>query len=73
MNGPDETIQAPTSRRPCLVNGCSCKDARIVSRRRAAYFAARARVTGQTADRVIPAESDWLLPADVTPSQAVND
>jgi hypothetical protein len=66
MNGPDETIdQARTSRRPCLVDGCSCKDARIVSRRRAAYFAARARQTGQTADRVVPTEPDWLLPGSI--------
>ena len=56
--------QAQPSRRPCLVDGCPCKDARIVSRRRAAYFAARARVTGQTADRVIVREPEWSLAID---------
>jgi hypothetical protein len=45
------------------VDGCTCKDARIVSRRRAAYFAARARQTGQTANRVIRGEPGWSLPA----------
>jgi hypothetical protein len=65
MYRPDETTdQATPSRRPCLVDGCSCKDARIVSRRRAAYFAARARQMGQTADRVIAAEPEWSLPID---------
>jgi hypothetical protein len=74
MNASDKTTeQSQPTRRACLVDGCSCKDARIVSRRRAAYFAARARLTGQTADRVIPAESDWLLPADETPSPTVGD
>ena len=63
MNRHDETNgQAATSRGPCLVDGCTCKDARIVSRRRAAYFAARARQTGQTANRVIRGEPGWRLP-----------
>lgn len=74
MNRSDETTEQPQiTRRPCLVDGCTCKDARIVSRRRAAYFAARALVSGQTADRVIPREPEWWLPADVTPSPAAND
>jgi len=47
----------------CLVEGCPCKDARIISHRRAAFFAARARQTGQTADRVIAVESGWRIPA----------
>ena len=60
MNRPDQTNgQSTTSRRPCLVDGCTCKDARIVSRRRAAYFAARARQTGQTANRVVRGEPGW--------------
>jgi len=46
----------------CLVADCICKDARIVSFRRAAFFAAVARQTGQTADRVIAPESGWRLP-----------
>jgi hypothetical protein len=65
MNRPDETTDQPqTSRRPCLVDGCSCKDARIVSRRRAAYFAARARLTGQTADRIVAREPEWSITID---------
>jgi hypothetical protein len=65
MNRPDETTdQAQPSRQACLVDGCPCKDARIVSRRRAAYFAARARQTGQTADRAIAPEAEWSLPID---------
>ena len=47
----------------CLVAGCTCKDARIVSFRRAAFFAALARQTGQTADRVIAADAGWRMPA----------
>ena len=34
---------APTRTGACLVAGCPCKDARIVSHRRAAFFAAVAR------------------------------
>jgi hypothetical protein len=47
----------------CLVAGCTCKDARIVSFRRAAFFAALARQTGQTADRVIAVEDGWRISA----------
>ena len=66
MNRPAEPIdQTPKiSRPPCLVDGCTCKDARIVSRRKAAYFAARARGNGQTADRVIAPEPGWRIVAD---------
>ena len=55
----------PTRTGACLVAGCTCKDARIVSHRRAAFFAAVARRTGETADRVIPADPSWLLPVVV--------
>ena len=34
---------APVTRRACLVEGCTCKDARILSIRRASYFASTAR------------------------------
>ena len=69
MNASDETTEQPKpTRRPCLVDGCSCKDARIVSRRRAAYFAARARLAGQTADRIIPVEADWSLFGSSSPT-----
>ena len=45
--------------RACLVEGCPCKDARIVSHRRAAFFADLARRTGETADRVISPDPGW--------------
>ena len=47
----------------CLRAGCPCKDARIVSHRRAAFFAAIARKTGETADRIIAPEAGWQIPA----------
>jgi hypothetical protein len=47
----------------CLVRGCPCKDARIVSRRRAAFFAAVAREHGETADRTVAPDPDWAIPS----------
>ena len=47
----------------CLVAGCPCKDARIVSLRRAAFFADLARRAGETANRVIAPDAGWRLPA----------
>jgi hypothetical protein len=47
----------------CLVDGCPCKDARIVSRRRAAFFAAVAREHGETADRTVAPDPDWAIPS----------
>ncbi len=47
----------------CLAPGCTCRDARIVSRRKAAFFGALARMHGQTANRFVPADPDWQLPA----------
>ena len=46
----------------CLQDGCPCRDARIVSHRRAAFFAAVARRNGETADRIIAPDAEWLLP-----------
>jgi hypothetical protein len=46
----------------CLVAGCTCKDARIISFRRAAFIAAMARRTGETADREIAPDPDWRIP-----------
>lgn len=46
----------------CLAPGCPCQDARIVSHRRARYFHHLAAVNGETADRVIVAEPDWMIP-----------
>lgn len=65
-------VQRPTatgrSVRPgCLVVGCGCKDPRIISRRRVAFFAALAKDLGETADRSIQADPSWALV--VTPSQ----
>ena len=63
MNGPDSTTtETQPSPRSCLVDGCSCKDARIISHRRAAYFASQARANGETADRIVPADPTWRLP-----------
>ena len=64
MNGPDvtETTSQP-ARRACLVDGCPCKDARIVSPRRASYFASVARSRGETADRVVAVDPSWSIPA----------
>jgi len=45
----------------CLVAGCPCKDPRIVSHRRAAFFAARARECGETADRAVEPDPSWSL------------
>ena len=56
-------ILEPTRGGACLVAGCTCKDARIVSHRRAAFFAAVARETGQTADRAIAPDPDWRIPS----------
>ena len=48
--------------RGCLQAGCPCRDARIVSHRKAAFFAAIARAAGETADRVIAPDPAWTLP-----------
>ena len=53
---------APAPRRvACLNEGCACKDARFVSHRRTAFFAALARANGQTADRVVAVEPGWSI------------
>lgn len=63
MDGSDVTGNtSPLARGACLVEGCPCKDARIVSSRRASYFASIARSRGETADRQIAAEIDWRMP-----------
>ena len=53
-------------RRGCLVEGCPCKDARIVSQRRTAFFAAWARQHGETADRSVAPELEWRIPMIAT-------
>jgi hypothetical protein len=47
----------------CLVAGCTCKDARIISFRRAAFIAAMARRSGETADRLIAPDPEWRIPS----------
>ena len=56
------------ARRACLVAGCTCKDARIVSHRRAAFFAAWAREHGETANRVIEFDPTWRLTFTQSPA-----
>jgi hypothetical protein len=66
MNEPIETTRITTTtasrRGRCLVDGCTCKDSRIVSRRRAAFFAWLATGRGQTANRVIAPDPSWAIP-----------
>ena len=51
--------------RGCLVPGCPCKDSRIVSHRRAAFFADLARRTGETANRIVVPDPAWSFRAPV--------
>jgi hypothetical protein len=57
------TPGAHPAKRACLVPGCPCKDARIVSHRRARFFASIARTLGETADRFVAPDPDWRIPA----------
>lgn len=58
-SAPESTAALAPTRSACLVAGCPCKDARIVSHRRAAFFAAVARRRGQTAERTIALDPAW--------------
>ncbi len=49
----------------CMAPGCPCQDARIVSHRRARFFAHLAVVSGETAGRIIRPEPDWTLPPPI--------
>jgi hypothetical protein len=49
----------PPARVACLVGGCPCKDARIISTRRIAFFAEWAKQHQETADRQIEADPLW--------------
>jgi hypothetical protein len=63
MDSPLVSRQAfDPGRRGCLVEGCPCKDARIVPKRRAAFFAAWAREHGETANRSVVVDLDWRIP-----------
>jgi hypothetical protein len=59
---------ASKGRRACLVEGCTCKDARIVSHRRAAFFSAWAKDHGETANRIIRPDPSWSLLFNSTPA-----
>jgi len=59
---------ASQARRACLVEGCTCKDARIVSHRRAAFFSAWAKNHGETANRVIKADPTWSFSFNPLPA-----
>ena len=66
MIGPQDTLDAtttptPTLRRGCRTDGCTCEDRRIVSRRRAAFFATIALQRGETADRRIAPQRGWRI------------
>ena len=67
MQAPEtgEIVEATRTRirGTCLNEGCECKDPRIVSRRRARFFAAMARRSGQTANRVVAVEAGWRIPS----------
>jgi hypothetical protein len=69
MNGQDEITSKETSvKGSCRQEGCTCQDARIVSFRRAGFFAVVARKNGETADRTIAPEAGWRIPADEAPT-----
>jgi hypothetical protein len=55
-------------RRGCLVEGCPCKDPRIVSRRRSAFFAAWAQEHGETANRTVAPEQGWRISTLLSPA-----
>ena len=68
MDSPQVSHQAvDRGRRGCLVEGCPCKDARIVSTRRAAFFSAWAREHGETANRSVLPELGWRIPTFASP------
>jgi hypothetical protein len=55
-------------RRACLVEGCTCKDARIVSHRRAAFFSAWAKDHGETANRIVRPDPSWSFHFNPSPA-----
>ena len=56
----------------CKVEGCTCKDARILSRRKLEFFRALAQQRGQTVDRVIRARPVDLSKVLVRPDEPSN-
>jgi hypothetical protein len=64
MNEQIESTTTATDRRGrCSVDGCPCKDVRIVLRRRAAFYADLAVRRGETADRIVMPDPAWILPS----------
>ena len=61
-DGP-QGIDLGNTPRGCIADGCGCTDGRVLSRRRARFHAYLARQRGETADRVIPLDPEWRLPA----------
>ena len=59
-----QTATDPPVRPACLVPGCTCKDPRIISQRRIAFFADWAKGHGETADRVVDPDPDWPMILD---------
>ena len=54
-----QAFTEPPTRPACLVDGCPCKDARIISTRRVAFFSEWARQHQETADRQIEPDPEW--------------
>ena len=54
-----QAFTEPPTRRACLVDVCPCKDARIISTRRVAFFSEWARQHQETADRQIEPDPEW--------------
>lgn len=63
----DPAASTAPRRRACLVAGCPCQDVRIVSRRRAAFFASLSRLRGETADRSVAPDPGWRVPIPADP------
>jgi hypothetical protein len=57
----------PSRASRCLAPGCPCQDTRIVSHRRARFFAHLAIVNGETAARNVAPDPDWTLPQALDP------
>ena len=53
------TVDPRPIRSACLVEGCPCKDPRIISHRRVTFYAEWARRHGETADRQVDPDPAW--------------
>ena len=62
----DDRLSGPipdhAARTRCLAEGCPCRDPRILSQRRARFYAHLARLNGETPRRVVRPEPGWELP-----------